>query len=68
MVRVRHKYEKAKQTQYMTFRTISTRNPEGWMHPGITARNLAGDVEGWIRKHASAIVKSAMQAAMGEGQ
>lgn len=29
---------------YMTWRTISTSQPDGWIHPGIEARDLAMDV------------------------
>jgi len=61
MVRVREKYQKATQTQYMTFRTISTRVPDGWIHPGINARNLAAKVEEWVSKNARAALINVFQ-------
>jgi hypothetical protein len=65
MVRVQHKYKKSTQSQYMTFRTISERNPEGWFHPGIQARNLAGEVETWINRRAPRIVATTVKNLMG---
>lgn len=43
MIRNEAQYEKAKQSSYATFRTISSRSrdPRSWMHPGITARHFA---------------------------
>lgn len=67
MVRVRHTYQKATQTQYMTWRTISTRKPEGWMHPGIQARNLSRRVAEHVQKQAPLLV-ARMVKAMEAGQ
>ena len=64
MVRSRHTYKKSTQTQYMTWRTISTRNPNGWRHPGIEAHGLANQVEDWIVANAPRIIKRAVRAAM----
>lgn len=62
MSRVRHGYGRAVQSQYRTFRTISDRSdPAKWQHPGITARNLASEVEDWIRDNAIPILKSTMK-------
>jgi hypothetical protein len=39
-------YEESAGAQYITFRTISDKTAEGWMHPGIEARKIlqrAGD-------------------------
>jgi hypothetical protein len=62
MVRIRHTYERATQTQYMTWRTISTRNPRGWMHPGIIARGLADQVTEWVEKQAAVLIGRMLQA------
>lgn len=64
MVRVRHTYEKATQTQYMTWRTISTNNPEGWHHPGIEARNLAEQVRDYVIDVAPKIIRAAIGGAL----
>lgn len=40
MVKQQSAYESAIQSQYTTFRMISTRMKSGWLHPGITARML----------------------------
>ena len=37
-------------TQYMTFRTISTKNPQGWMHPGIEPRKFTERVGEHVRE------------------
>lgn len=54
---------KMQTTGYMTFRTISSkkRGDSHWVHPGITARNLAGDVVQHIGNLAGSIVRSATQ-------
>ena len=57
MVRSRHLYEKTTQTQYTTWRTISTRVQTGWRHPGIEARGLARSVEDWLRETAPRAVQ-----------
>jgi hypothetical protein len=49
MYRQEKTYKDATQTsQYMTFRTISTKNPEGWMRPAIKPRNLSQKVQNYI--------------------
>lgn len=52
MIRMTKIYESAEQSQYMTFRTISTTggNPESWMHPGLPARNLATKVAKYVEE------------------
>lgn len=45
MQRDRKTYQAATQSKYMTFRTISEANPNGWIHPGITGRMLHQEVE-----------------------
>ncbi|MHC5035100.1 MAG: hypothetical protein ACYTFZ_08695 [Planctomycetota bacterium] len=65
MVRVRHTYEKKTDTQYMTFRTISTKVTTGWHHPGIEARHLAEDVRDYIEEIAPAVIRAAIRGALG---
>jgi len=60
MVRERHTYDRATQTKFMTWRTISERTGTGWIHPGITARHLASSVEEWVGEHAGKIVANAI--------
>lgn len=43
----------------MTFRRMSEKSsPESWMHPGLEARNILGDVEKWVDTEASRIIES----------
>jgi hypothetical protein len=64
MVRVRHTYERATQTQYRTWRTISERNTEGWKHPGIEARHLAKKVDEYVRKMAPRAIRAVIAGAL----
>lgn len=64
MVRIRHKYEKATQTQYMTWRTISTRVKDGWIHPGIRARNFSDEVERYVHLIAKSALKNILKNAL----
>lgn len=57
-------YASATQAQYVTFRTISEANPEGWRHPGISARMLSTKVITHIREIAPKIVTAAVQNAL----
>ncbi len=50
MVRLEKTYEKATQSQYMTFRTISTSVKEGWIRGEIQARNYAEKVGQFVQK------------------
>jgi hypothetical protein len=68
MVRERHHYAAATQTQYITWRTISSRVMHGWIHPGITARHLAEKVQAYIRRIAPATIKQIFQAALKSGE
>jgi hypothetical protein len=65
MKRVEKTYGKATQAHYMTFRTISSRNTTGWIHPGIEARNLAERVEAHVEELVSGVIKQALSAAIG---
>jgi hypothetical protein len=52
------------QSQYMTFRRISTTSDTGWRHPGIEARHFADRVTEHISKIAGATVKKALNEAL----
>ena len=67
MRRTQKQYKTATQGQYTTFRMISEANPNGWMHPGITARNLAQKVEASIGEMLDRVVVSAVRSAIGRG-
>lgn len=54
MVRQGKVYEKATQSQYHTFRTISTRNPIGWIRPATQGLNLADKVGEFLSEIAPA--------------
>lgn len=56
MVRERATYEKGTQSQYYTFRRISTRG-RPWMHPGLTARNFVVRVRDFVVKIAPAAIR-----------
>lgn len=54
------------QRAYATFRTISTRQPEGWIHPGYkpnTGADLAGQVDEYIRRVAPSMIQAALDVA-----
>jgi hypothetical protein len=51
------------QSQYMTFRTISDNNTEGWMHPGIEPRKLSEKVQLHAAKVMHMAVRQAFAAA-----
>jgi hypothetical protein len=65
MQRVQKKYRTATQAHYVTFRTISSRNTTGWIHPGIEARNFAEQVEDHVNQILGDAVHAAVSAAMG---
>lgn len=51
------------QSSYQTFRTISSRvrnAPEHWLHPGIEARNFAGEVQKFVRSIAGQVFRDAV--------
>ena len=54
--------KRAGHTQYMTWRTISESNPEGWRHPGFEARNFADQVSAYIGRITPGLVRQAMMA------
>jgi len=49
MVRNEKTYERATQSQYFTFRTISTRGP-AWKHPGLPGKKLGEQVSQYVAK------------------
>ena len=52
--------------QYMTFRTISNRVQDGsWIHPGITARHFAWEVEKYVEEQAPKLVKMVVKQMFG---
>lgn len=65
MQRVRKEYREATQSKYVTFRTISEANPEGWIHPGIKARNIHRDVEAHINEIMAKVVSTALRRSIG---
>jgi len=67
MKKVRKRYEKATQSQYITFRTISDTNSEGWIHTGIVARQLHQRVESEIQEMMNDIVANAVSVTFGSG-
>lgn len=48
--------------QYMTFRTISEANPQGWIHPGLEPRRFAEQVS----DHINNLMPRAISAALGK--
>lgn len=55
MVRDRKKYAKATQSQYKTFRAVSSKSdPAAWIHPGIPAKNFFKDAQDYIDRAAQA--------------
>ncbi len=58
MVRERKTYEKARQTQYMTFRTISTLVPTGWIRPATEGRHYGQKVAEYVRQTAPAALEA----------
>lgn len=56
MYRMAKTYAAATQGQYKTFRTISQRNPVGWMHPGFRPRGYFGMAKDFVESIADAIV------------
>jgi len=64
MRRERKTYEKATQSQYVTFRTISEAVETGWIHPGIQARHLRDQVEQHIQSIVGKIVQASVKSAI----
>ena len=50
MQRVRGAYKETIQSQYMTFRMISTKNTSGWMYPHREGKKLAEKVQTYVAK------------------
>jgi hypothetical protein len=64
MVKVQHTYRRRAQNKYMTFRTISTNKRDGWIHPGITGRNLASQVDDWVQQAAPKMLSNMLKEAL----
>lgn len=54
------------QTQYMTWRTISSNVESGWLHPGIESRHLADQVSEYLQGQAPIIAGAMLKGAVGE--
>lgn len=65
MVRERKTYEKATQTQYFTFRTISTSVARGWVRKATEGLHLAEEVAKHVAKIAPAAFAAYVQGATG---
>lgn len=65
MVKERAAYSGTAQSQYTTFRRISSRSPGGWQHPGIKARRLVLRVAGFLRKIFPGILAAAVSGSAG---
>ena len=63
MVRMEKTYEKATQSQYITFRTISTSVTEGWIRRPIYARHYADNVSDFVNR----LIPKALEAFVKEG-
>ncbi len=50
MIKSQKTYEKATQSQYTTFRTISTANKVGWIRPATQGRFFAKEVANFVQK------------------
>lgn len=61
MVKSRKKYQKKTQSQYFTFRTISTHNKIGWMRPKIEGRHLSKKVAAYVERYLGDMVESFME-------
>lgn len=61
MIREEKTYEGATQSQYTTFRRISSRVMRGWIHPGITPRRIGDKVRRFVGKVQSDLVKKATE-------
>jgi len=67
MIREEKTYEKATQSQYMTFRTISTGvRDDSWIRRAIPARHYAQDVAEYAQKLAPRVIQSFLKARSGE--
>ena len=60
MVRQVKQYEGSKQSQYKTFRTVSTKS-RGWVHPGIEPKELFREASTYAGKVAEHLLGMAMQ-------
>jgi len=68
MMRVRQTYKSAEQSQYTTFRRISSNSsPDKWQHPGIQARHLAQKVIEHVRAYAPVAAQQLVEIALTGG-
>lgn len=61
MIREQKTYEAATQSQYFTFRTISTRVTTGWIRGAIAARNYAEKVAAFVGRIAPGTVQALLE-------
>ena len=52
------------QSQYFTWRRISTTNRDGWMHPGIEPRNFSKRVSDHVAEIAPSVISDAIASAL----
>lgn len=52
--------------QYVTFRTISSKSGDGWIHPGIEARHLAEQVGDFVERIAPRVIQNMTKQAFNE--
>lgn len=60
-MRQQQTYQRATQAFHGTMRTISTGQPEGWIHPGYAGARLLPEVEHYIRRVGPAMVDATMR-------
>lgn len=61
MVRMRNPEFGFLRSEYMTFRTLSEANPEGWMHPGTPELGVARAVYEWVEQVYPSIMEQALE-------
>lgn len=62
MVRIRNPEDPRLLSAYLTFRTLSERSKEGWVHPGTPALGVAQAVYDWLRGVYPQMMERALQA------
>ena len=62
MVRIRNPEDPRLLSAYLTFRTLSVRSKEGWVHPGTPALGVAQAVYDWLRGVYPQMMERALQA------
>lgn len=62
MVRIVKSYQKARQSQYMTFRRVSDKSdPASWMHPGYHGAHIADKLESYARNTFNTVLSNNLQ-------